>query len=148
MTTSAMLLCICALVLLSRSLLGKAVNHYGVMGALALFGMGLGMFIAPNNSATMAAAPANRTGEAGGMLNLMRALGCAIGIAIASVTFSWRLDVFTGNGHKTIGVPTRILLAATADVLWVLGGFAVAAACCALLRDAVAQRSKQVIAKG
>jgi EmrB/QacA subfamily drug resistance transporter len=142
MTTSAMLLCICALGVLSRSLAG---HHYGVMGALALFGVGLGMFIAPNNSATIAAAPGTRTGEAGGMLNLMRALGCAIGIATASVTFSWRLQVFTGNGHKTIGIPTRILLAATADVLWVLGGFAVAAACCALLRDAVGQRSKQVI---
>ena len=148
MTTSAMLLCICALGVLSRSLAGLTVYHYGVMCALALFGVGLGMFIAPNNSATIAAAPGTRTGEAGGMLNLMRALGCAIGIATASVTFSWRLQVFTGNGHKTVDVPTRILLAATADVLWVLGGFAVAAACCALLRDAVAQRSKQVIGSG
>jgi MFS family permease len=147
MTTSAMLLCVCALGVLSRSLAGLTVYHFGVMGALALFGAGLGMFIAPNNSATIAAAPGTRTGEAGGMLNLMRALGCAIGIATASVTFSWRLYVFTGNGHRTIDVPTRILLAATADVLWVLGGFAVAAASCALLRDAVAQRSKQVIGR-
>jgi hypothetical protein len=145
MTTSAMLLCICALVVLSRSLLGKTVYHFGVMGALALFGAGLGMFIAPNNSATIAAAPGNRTGEAGGMLNLMRALGCAIGIATATVTLSWRLFVYTGNGHRTMNVPTHILLAATADVLWVLGGFAVAAGSCALLQDAVAQHSKPVI---
>ena len=143
MTTSAMLLCICALVLLSRSLAGHTVYHYGVMGALALFGVGLGMFIAPNNSATIAAAPGTRAGEAGGMLNLMRALGCAIGIATASVTLSWRLFVYTGNGHRTINVPTHILLAATGDVLWVLGGFAAAAAGCALLRDAVAQGAKQ-----
>jgi EmrB/QacA subfamily drug resistance transporter len=147
MTTSAMLLCMCALVLLSISMAGPTVYHYGVMGALALFGAGLGMFIAPNNSATMAAAPGNRTGEAGGMVNLMRALGCAIGIATASVTLSWRLFVYTGNGHRTINVPTHILLAATADVLWVLGGFAVAAAGCAFLRDAVAQHSKPVIGK-
>lgn len=143
MTTSAMLLCICALVVLSRSLAGHPVYHYGVMGALALFGAGLGMFIAPNNSATIAAAPGNRTGEAAGMLNLMRALGCAIGIATASVTLSWRLFVYTGNGHRTINVPTHILLTATADVLWVLAGFAVSAAGCALLRDAVAPRSSR-----
>ena len=99
------------------------------------------------NSATIAAAPGTRTGEAGGLLNLMGTLGCSIGIATASVTFSWRLYVFTGNGHKTIDVPRGILRAATADVLWVLGGFAVAAASGALLRDAVAQRSKQMIAK-
>ena len=145
MTTSAMLLCICALLMLSRSLAGHTVYHYGVMGALVLFGAGLGMFIAPNNSATVAAAPGNRTGEAGGMLNLMRALGCAVGIATASVTLSWRLFVYTGNGHRTINVPTRILLAATGDVLWVLGGFAAAAASCALLRNAVAPRSKRVV---
>lgn len=112
-----------------------------------LFGVGLGMFIAPNNSATIAAAPANRTGVAGGMLNLMRALGCAIGIAITSVTFSWRLYVLTGNGHQTTDVPTHIMLAAVADVLWVLGAFAVAAGGCALLRDAVAQHSKPVVGK-
>jgi hypothetical protein len=145
MTTSAMLLCICALVVLSRSLTGQTVDRFGVMSALALFGAGLGMFIAPNNSATVAAAPANRTGVAGGMLNLMRALGCAIGIATASVTLSWRLYVLTGNGHKTTDVPTRIMVAATADVRWVLVAFAVAAGTCALLRDAVAQHSRQVI---
>jgi hypothetical protein len=75
----------------------------------------------------------------------MRAMGCAVGIAIASVTLSWRLFVYTGNGHKTTNVPTNILLAATADILWVLAGFAVAAGSCALLRDAVAQHCKPVI---
>ena len=108
--------------------------------ALALFGAGLGMFIAPNNSATVAAAPEDRTGEAGGMLNLMRAVGCTVGIATASVTFSWRLYVFTGNGHRTTNVPAHIMLAATSDVLWVLGGFAVVAGGCALLRDTVKPR--------
>ena len=137
MTTSAMLLCIGALVLLARSLAGETVNHGGVMGGLALFGAGLGMFIAPNNSATIAAAPDERTGEAGGLLNLMRALGCTIGIASASVVFSWRLYVLTGNGHKTSTVPTHILLAAVVDVLWLLGAFAAVAGTCALLRDTV-----------
>ena len=139
MTTSAMLLCVGALVLLSRSLAGQTANYLGVMAALALFGVGLGMFIAPNNSATIAAAPEDRTGEAGGLLNLMRALGCTLGIAAASATFSWRLYVYTGNGHRSTNVPTQILLGATVDVLWVLGGFAVAAGSCALLRDAVTQ---------
>jgi hypothetical protein len=75
LTTSAMGLCLGALVLLSRCPAGQTVSHFGVMGALILFGAGLGMFIAPNNSATMAAAPEDRSGEAGGMLNLMRVLG-------------------------------------------------------------------------
>jgi MFS family permease len=137
MTTLAMLLCAAALVLLSRGLSGQSVNHLYVMGALVLFGIGLGMFIAPNNSATITAAPDNHTGEAGGMLNLMRVLGCAIGIAAASVTFSWRLSLLTGSGSRTTYAPTQAILAAVAETLWVLGGFAVAAGGCALLRDAV-----------
>jgi EmrB/QacA subfamily drug resistance transporter len=137
MTTCAMLLCLGSLGLLSRCLSVQPVNYFGLMAALALFGAGLGMFIAPNNSATVAAAPDNRTGEAGGLLNLMRAMGCTLGIAAASTAFSWRLFVLTGNGHRSTNVPTHIVLAAAVDVLWVLGGFAVVAGSCALLRDAV-----------
>ena len=137
MTSCAMLLCLGALGLLSRSLSGETVNHFGVMAALALFGAGLGMFIAPNNSATVAAAPDERTGEAGGLLNLMRALGCTLGIAAASAAFSWRLSVLAGNGHRSTNVPAQIVLRATVDVLWVLGGLAAGAGGCALLRDAV-----------
>ena len=141
MTTSAMGLCLGALVLLSRSLAGHTVSDFGALGALLLFGAGLGMFIAPNNSATMAAAPEDRTGEAGGMLNLMRVLGCTIGIAAASAAFSLRLYALTGNGNRTTSAPTQAILAATVEVLWLLGGFAVAAGSCALLRDAVRRRA-------
>jgi EmrB/QacA subfamily drug resistance transporter len=141
MTTSAMGLCLGALVFLSRSLAGQTVSHFGVIGALMLFGAGLGMFIAPNNSATMAAAPEDHSGEAGGMLNLMRVLGCTIGIAAASAAFSWRLYVLAGDGNRTTNAPPQILLTATVEVLWVLGGLAVTAGSCALLRDSVTRRS-------
>jgi EmrB/QacA subfamily drug resistance transporter len=137
MTTLAMLVCVVALLLLSRGLSGQSVNDLYVMGALVLFGAGLGMFIAPNNSATMAAAPENHTGEAGGMLNLMRVLGCAVGIATASAAFAWRLSVSTGYGNRTTAAPKQAILTASAEVLWVLVVFAVAAAGCAWLRDAV-----------
>lgn len=140
MTTSAMMVCVGALVLLAQSLAGQPVNDFGIMSALALFGVGLGMFIAPNNSATVAAAPEAHAGQAGGMLNLMRVLGCTIGIAAASSTFSWRLYVSTGNGHRTTNAPSQAVLTTTVEVLWLLGGFAVAAATCGLLRDS-AKRS-------
>jgi len=142
MTTLAMALCVVALVVLARGLTGQTANDLRVMVALALFGAGLGMFIAPNNSATIAAAPENHTGEAGGMLNLMRVLGCAIGIATASAAFSWRLSALTGYGNRTMMVPAQAILAATVEVLWVLGGFAVAAGGCAMLRDAVTRSAE------
>jgi hypothetical protein len=67
------------------------------IGALALFGLGLGIYIAPNNAATMEAAPDGRNAEAGGLLNLMRVLGCMGGIVIASSGLSWRLHADTDS---------------------------------------------------
>ena len=140
MTTSAMVLCLGALVLW-REVCGSDCERFRSHGALLLFGAGLGMFIAPNNSATIAAAPEDRTGEAGGMLNLMRVLGCTIRIAAASAAFSLRLHALTGNGNRTTSAPTKRYLRPPSEVLWLLGGFAVAAGSCALLRDAVRRRA-------
>jgi EmrB/QacA subfamily drug resistance transporter len=134
-TTVGMALCLGAIVLLSHTLTGAIGSGIPRMVALALFGIGLGLFIAPNNSATVAAAPEERSGEAGGMLNLMRVLGCIVGVATASSTLSWRLAVLTGVGEHTLGVPTQAVLAATNDVLWLLGAFAVVSAGAALLRS-------------
>ncbi len=75
LTTAGMALCTGAIILLSFVLGGVMGHRLALLGALALFGSGLGLFIAPNNSATMASAPDDRSGEAGGLLNLMRVLG-------------------------------------------------------------------------
>jgi hypothetical protein len=69
------------------------------------------------------------------MLNLMRVLGCIVGVATASTTLSWRLAVLTGVGDHTLGVPTQTVLVAANDVLWLLGAFAVVSGCAALLRS-------------
>ena len=134
-TTAGMAISIGAMVLLSHTLTGSVGSGIPRMIALTLFGIGLGLFIAPNNSATIAAAPEDRSGEAGGMLNLMRVLGCIVGVATASTTLSWRLAVLTGVGDHTLGVPTQTVLAAVNDVLWLLGAFAVISAVTALLRS-------------
>ena len=39
----------------------------------------------------MSAAPRERSGEAGGLLNLMRVFGTSVGVAGASAVLSWRL---------------------------------------------------------
>jgi len=80
------------------------------LSLLALYGAGIGLFIAPNNAATMSAAQAELSGEAGAMLNLMRSLGTGIGIAAASSMLTWRMmDVklypsgdFTFGGHPLL----------------------------------------------
>jgi MFS family permease len=105
------------------------------MIALALFGIGLGVFIAPNNTATMAAAPDNRRSEAGGLVNLMRVLGCAIGVAAASTALSGRMEKLTIIGNKTGEGPSQTVLTAVGNVLWLAAMFAILAAIAAWLRS-------------
>ncbi len=100
---SGMATCVAALILLSAVLTGTAASLVGAMAALACCGAGLGLFIAPNNSLTMSAAPDNRRGEAGGLLNLMRVFGTSLGVAGASAFLRWRLAAATGFGDRTLG---------------------------------------------
>jgi EmrB/QacA subfamily drug resistance transporter len=82
--------------------------------ALAVAGAGLGLFIPANTAATMGAAPANRGGAAGGLLNMARGTGTALGVSITSLVLA------TGRGLITISV---LLLAAAiaAGVIGVAG---------------------------
>jgi EmrB/QacA subfamily drug resistance transporter len=133
LTTAGMTLSSAAIVLLAG---GSDRMHGAVLlGALALFGVGLGIYIAPNNAATMAAAPDGRTAEAGGLLNLMRVLGCMGGIVIASSALSWRLHVDTGFAKSTLEVSTSETLSATHQALWPLLFFSILAGGAALVRN-------------
>jgi MFS family permease len=105
-----------------------------VMAMLAIYGTGLGLFIAPNNTATMNAAPPARSGQAGGLLNLMRALGTGSGVAAASTVLGWRLEMSTGLMDHTANAPEAALLAAIGDVLLMLSAFAVLAGLTALVK--------------
>jgi len=58
-----------------------------LIGELGLVGFGLGLFIAPNNAAIMASAPRTQAGMAGGVLNMTRGLGTALGLALTSLVF-------------------------------------------------------------
>jgi EmrB/QacA subfamily drug resistance transporter len=78
--------------------------------SLALFGIGQGLFTAPNNSAIMASAAAEKSGQAGGVLFVMRSLGMSLGISLASVMLSWQLPVLASRPHATLGVPAQLLV--------------------------------------
>jgi EmrB/QacA subfamily drug resistance transporter len=139
LTVSGMLICIAALALLFAVLDGTQGSLPLVMFALALFGIGQGLFISPNNSAIVAAAPASLTGEAGGLLNVMRSCGISIGVAAASSLLAWRLAVLTGSGHNTLHAEARHLLSSSHDVIILLGGFAAIAGAMSLARPSSAR---------
>ena len=129
-----MALCVAAVVWLRWCLTGTPDSLPAVMAALAVYGAGLGLFIAPNNSATLSAAPAEHAGQAGGLLNLMRAFGTATGVATASALLAWRLELATGLHERTIGVSEHALLGAAGDVMLLLAAYAAMAAVASSLR--------------
>lgn len=128
-------LCVGAVIWLRWLFSGTPDSMPWIMAGLVAYGAGLGLFIAPNNSATLAAAPADHAGQAGGLLNLMRAFGTAAGVASASALLAWRLELATGLHESTIGADEHALLGATGDVLLLIAAFAVIAAIACSLRD-------------
>jgi EmrB/QacA subfamily drug resistance transporter len=130
---SGMAVCAAALILLCTALTGLGDRVHSVMISLAVFGAGLGMFIAPNNSATMSAAPRERSDEAGGLLNLMRVFGTSVGVAGASAVLSWRVAAL-GVGDRTLAAREEAVLGGVSDGLLLLLAFSIIAGATSMLR--------------
>jgi EmrB/QacA subfamily drug resistance transporter len=69
---------------------------------LAGVGVGLGLYTPANNAAIMAAAPRQQSGVAGGILNMTRGIGTALGLAVTSLVFT----VAAGGGPHPGPGPT------------------------------------------
>lgn len=101
MTTVGML--ICAVSTLMLTFLGKSVNIYMIITEFIVLGIGMGIFTPPNNSAIMLSAPPERLGVAGGILNMMRALGLIFGVDISELIFtSTRQSFLSAHGFKNM----------------------------------------------
>jgi EmrB/QacA subfamily drug resistance transporter len=77
------------LLLLSRLGASTPLSHVAV--GLAVCGLGAGMFIAPNNSALLGAAPRHRQGIASGVLATSRYAGMALGVGLSGAIFTTML---------------------------------------------------------
>ena len=107
-----------------------------VLLILAALGVGLGLFIPPNNSAIMGSAPPNRLGVAAGVLNMTRSLGTSLGVAATGAALEMALAVIEGHSvQPTLGIPTADLLAGFRDCLLFLAALAVVAGLIAALRS-------------
>jgi EmrB/QacA subfamily drug resistance transporter len=135
LSAAGMGLCLVALVILAVAEANPDMGRPVSTLAFVIFGMGLGVFIAPNNHATIDAAPANLAGEAGSMLNLMRALGTSLGVAAASATLSWRLESATGLHQTWIPFAGHRTLGAIESSLVMLALLAIAAAALSLVKS-------------
>ncbi len=121
-----MLLCLAAVVILIATTADIAYHRLYHTVAFILYGVGLGLFIAPNNTATLAAVPAALSGAAGSMLTLTRSLGTSLGVAAGATTLAWRLRS-DGMGRDWLQSSSESLLAAVQGSLPVLALLAILA---------------------
>lgn len=143
LTVGGMLIAAASLAVLAASLDGRAQTLGLLTLSLIVFGIGQGLFTAPNNSAIMGAAPLHRLGAAGGVLNVMRTLGTSLGVAIASALLAWRIVVLAGAGQDTLTAPPGDVLAGIRSVLGLFTLLAVAAAAISLMRGKPTPLSEQ-----
>ena len=113
--------------LLGLSTVGPETPEIVVAAWLGACGLGTGVFISPNSSALMGAAPRSRQGTAGSLLAEARILGMLAGVALAST-------LFRAGGAQTGRAWTAVELDALALVLRVSAAVAVVGALLAALR--------------
>lgn len=102
------------LFLLARA--GEATPLAYVAGALAIIGLGIGLFTSPNSSAMMGAVPSERRGVASGILATARTLGNVLGIGVAGAIFSTVLAAAGGGGAAAVVEAVSAGLAVAAAV--------------------------------
>jgi EmrB/QacA subfamily drug resistance transporter len=123
-TTLGMLVMSVGLFMLSRLTLDSSTAY--VVAGLAISGLGSGMFVAPNNSALMGAAPRNRQGIASGVLALARNVGMVLGVGLTGAVFATILSQGPTGDQLTLvrAVDAGLLFAAVTALLAALTSFA------------------------
>jgi len=105
------------LVLLAR--LGAASTTGSIALALAVTGLGTGIFISPNSSALMGSAPQARQGIAAGILASARNVGMVLGVGFAGAVFTTLL----AGAPQDVSSPA--LFAAFAPSFYLLAGISI-----------------------
>ena len=81
---------------LTVSTLHEDVTAAGYIARLLPFGIGLGLFQSPNNSAIMGSVPKHRLGVASGLLSLSRTLGHTTGLPLMGTLFAFLVLTYAG----------------------------------------------------
>jgi EmrB/QacA subfamily drug resistance transporter len=83
---------------------------------LGLLGVGLGTYIPANNTAIMATVPPQQAAAAGGMVNMARGLGTALGVAV--VTLALHAAAHLDHAHGGAAAAMAVLAAAALLATW------------------------------
>lgn len=104
---------------------------WGFLLRAAPFGLGIGIFQAPNNSSIMGAAPKDRLGVVSGLLNYSRVFGQSSGLPLVGAVFTSVISGLTHLPSRTefAGVDPAILTKGVAGAYRFLALFLVLAVC-------------------
>lgn len=108
---------------LAISTIGEDLTELGYILRMAPFGIGLGMFQSPNNSAILGAVPREKLGIASGLMSLSRTLGQTAGLPLLGAIFA-ALTLSSAHLPANSNVTTA---PASAMVYGVQGTFRIAA---------------------
>lgn len=139
LTTSGMALTGLASLLLAWTLSLHA-NVVLMVIELVLIGVGLGVFTPPNNSSVMGSLPSSRLGVGGGILNMARSLGMAMGTAISGTILA--VVLLAHGGVERAGGPKLPWIPSTRYALYVLVILSFLAALLSIFRVAEKDSSK------
>jgi len=103
-----------AMYLLSR--LGPTSSMAYIGTAIGTAGLGMGIFVAPNNSTMLGAAPKNRLGIAAGVLATARYIGMISGVGVSGAIFTTFIRVHTQAAFFS-GIQISFLVASAVSCL-------------------------------
>ena len=103
---------------------------------LLCLGLASGLFQAPNNSALMGAVSKHQLGTASALIATMRTWGLMSGVFLATLIFTFRVNVHDGLGRhfSAHDVPASLFVMGYHDTLLVASGLIVLAIFFSLLR--------------
>jgi MFS family permease len=90
----------------------KSGSLISIAGSLGVIGLGVGIFVSPNNSALMGSAPRARQGIASGVLATARNAGMVMGIGISGAVLTTVMSHHGGDAGLSSGVRAALLVSA------------------------------------
>ncbi len=128
-------LCAIAAGLANQALLGASSPLWRAALGQVLLGLGVGVFVSPNNNSILSSAPASKSGLAGSILALIRNVGMVSGVAVAAGVFETaRRSFLAGAAAPTPEQTVHAFMAGFRCALFTGAALALAAALLAFSR--------------
>ncbi|MEJ1932201.1 DHA2 family efflux MFS transporter permease subunit [Nostoc sp. NIES-2111] len=95
---------------LAISTFDAQITEFGYISRYFIYGLGLGLFQAPNNTTVLASAPRERLGIASGLLSLSRTSGGTVGVPLMGAVFGAVIGSVAGGVDAAVAPPEAVVV--------------------------------------